>query len=82
MEFKHRDGRTASASTPTESVTLRAMGFVAQRQGAVDDSPSEEWSHARLDEYAVAHNVDLTGAKTKAEKAAAIAAPPAIDDNA
>lgn len=74
IEMKHGDGRTAVASTPTEAVTLRAMGFVDS--APAEEQPSEDWSHAQLDAYAVAHNVDLSGAKTRAEKVAAIESPP------
>ena len=80
QDFKHADGRTATAATATEAVTLRAMGFAPTV--AQDEAPSEEWSHARLDEYAVAHGIDLAGAKTKVDKVAAIESPVVADDNA
>jgi len=81
QEMQHRDGRTATAATPTERVTLQAQGFVLAAPAA-DESPSADWTHERLDQYAVAHNVDLTGAKTKPEKVAAIEAPPVDVDKA
>lgn len=80
QEMQHADGRTAVAATPTERVTLRAQGFVDAKPA--DELPSTDWTHERLDQYATAHNVDLTGAKSKADKLAAIEAPPVAVDNA
>lgn len=42
------------------------------------ESPTEAWTHVQLDEYAAKHvpPIDLTGATTKAEKVARIAAGP------
>ncbi|HEY1177854.1 MAG TPA: hypothetical protein VGF17_16990 [Phytomonospora sp.] len=77
QDFSHRDGRSAVATTPAEAVTLRAMGFTPAQP--VVESPSADWTHDQLDAYALAHNVDLTGAKTKADKVAAIQSPPAGD---
>lgn len=87
QKMQHRDGRTAVAATPTERVILRAQGFVLVEPEAVE-APSADWSHDQLDAYAVARNFDLAGAKTRADKVAAIeaaqkaadeAAPPAGD---
>lgn len=72
FELTHRDGRTAVAETPTEAVQLRAEGFREETPADVE-VPSEDWSHARLDEYAVSKNLDLSGARSKADKVAAIA---------
>lgn len=72
LELTHSDGRTAVATTPTERVTLRAMGF-REAKPVVVEAPSEEWSHDRLDQYAVSKNFDLSGARTKVEKVAALA---------
>lgn len=75
MQFTHRDGRSATAATPTEAVTLRAMGFVQDAaEVPVEESPSADWSHERLDQYALSKNLDLSGAKTRADKVAAIEA--------
>lgn len=38
-----------------------------------EGDPSEEWSHAQLDAYAAAKDVDLGSGKNKAEKVAALA---------
>jgi len=72
LELTHADGRTATATTPTERVTLRAMGF-REAKAPVVEEPSTDWSHDQLDQHATAKNVDLTGAKTKADKVAALA---------
>lgn len=44
-----------------------------------DGDPTEEWTNKQLDAYAAAKEIDLSGAKNKAEKVAAIlaATPPA-----
>ena len=39
-----------------------------------DGEPSEDWRGAELDAYAAENGVDLSSAKTKAEKVAALAA--------
>ena len=68
----HSDGRTAVADTPTDLVTLRAMGF-REDDPVVVEEPSADWSHEELDAHATSRNFDLTGARTKPEKVAAIA---------
>lgn len=40
---------------------------------AVETVPSEVWTVAEIDAWADAHGIDLSGAKTKAEKLAVIA---------
>jgi hypothetical protein len=79
VNLTHADGRTAVASTPSELVTLKAMGFAPD--APVEESPSAEWSHDRLDAYAVAHNIDFAGARTKADKVAAIEAGHTVADS-
>lgn len=73
VEMVHADGRVATPGTATDRVTLEAMGFRALE--VKSEVPSESWSHDRLDEAAVRSNVDLAGARTKAEKVAALTAP-------
>lgn len=73
QKMTHADGRTATPGTATERVQLEAAGF--RSPAAKADAPSAEWSHDELDAAAVGRNVDLAGAKTKAEKVAALNAP-------
>lgn len=77
QEMTHPDGRTATPGTQSERVQLAAAGFRAPAAKA--EGPSADWSHDDLDAAAVAANVDLAGAKTKAEEVAALSAPaPAV----
>ncbi|MCS6578254.1 hypothetical protein [Curtobacterium poinsettiae] len=50
------------------------LGLVEPKHSPVVETvPSEVWTVAEIDAWADAHGIDLTGAKTKAEKLAVIA---------
>jgi len=50
------------------------LGLVEPKHTPVVETvPSEVWTVAEIDAWADAHGIDLTGAKTKAEKLAVIA---------
>lgn len=45
-----------------------------------DRLPVESWTHAELDEYAVAYGVDVSAAKTKADKVVLLTTPDPAGD--
>ncbi|HET8536085.1 MAG TPA: hypothetical protein VFL73_02795 [Solirubrobacteraceae bacterium] len=71
--FTHRDGRSATAATPTEAVTLKAMGFHPATQDAespVDPQPGDDLDSRTVEDlkgYAAEYGIDLAGASKKAE---------------
>lgn len=70
QKMTHPDGREATPGTATDRVQLEAAGFRAPSEKV--EGPSADWSHEQLDAEAVSRNVDLAGAKTKAEKVSAL----------
>lgn len=63
-------GADFTTTPPTEAAVEQAS------------TPTEAWTHAQLDHYASSHEppIDLTGATTKADKVALIAAGPTSAD--
>lgn len=48
---------------------------IASAPDPVEAQPDETWTHTQLDAFAADRGIDLGGARTKADKLAALAAP-------